>query len=346
MFLVIFGDMVVTIIGFLCINYLHFPTNNNRQLDDLIIVFMLYLIPMWISLFITFFADFEKDPIDNTQQQQITLNDYIEELKGIYQYENLAKTMLFEFGITILSYFLVQIVFSYTDYFAETANHCLQLKEEYRDLQLIRNISWLGCIVFAYFIDRDLSFKTSVRFINFAGLILGIITIIFSFFPNSFFQIIFLIQYIFICSFYSAILGKTLKIFTPSKMMEVTGFIGIAPAIVKLIRMFFEECFGMFLSDNIRQKINDHCDKIDNTRAYTIFGAWIYYKLEKSVYFYLIAGIISILLNIYAIYYIQFVPETQVPFDKASIKDLEQKPEDVYTSEIKFQTESKNEDDD
>ena len=111
MSLVIFGDMVVTFIGFLCINYLHFPTNNNRQLDDLIIVFMLYLIPMWISLFITFFADFEKDPIDNTQQQQITLTDYIEELKGIYQYENLAKTMLFEFGITILSYFLVQIVF-------------------------------------------------------------------------------------------------------------------------------------------------------------------------------------------------------------------------------------------
>ena len=343
--LVILGDFVITVVGFICQG--KFPTNNNRKLDDLIIVFLLYLIPMWISLFITFYADFEKDPIDNTQQQQITLNEYIDELKSIYKYENLAKIMLLEFGITILSYFLVQIVFSYSDYFAETSNHCLHLNQ-YNNLQLIRNCSWLGCIIFAYLIDRDLSFKAAVRFINFAGLILALITIILSFLKDMFIylQIIFLIQYTFICSFYSAILGKTLKIFSPAKMMEVTGFIGIAPAIVKLIRMFFEEIWGNFLGNEIREAISNHCDKIDNTKAYTVFGAWIYYNLYNAKIFYCIAGFISILLNIYAIYYIKFVPETQVPFDKASIKDLEQKPEDVRASEIKFQTETRIEEED
>ena len=345
MILVLFGDLVITAIGFICQG--KFPTNNNRKLDDLIIVFLLYLIPMWISLFITFYAEFEKDPIDNTQQQQITLSAYIDELKLIYKYENLAKIMLIEFGITILSYFLVQIVFSYSDYFAETSNHCLHLNQ-YRNLQLIRNFSWIGCIFFAYLIDRDLSFKTSVRVINGAGIILALITIILSFLQDKFIilQIIFLIQYTFICSFYSAILGKTLKIFSPAKMMEVTGFIGIAPAIVKFIRMFFEEIWGNFLSDNIRNAISEHCDKIDNTKPYTIFGAWIYYNLVNAKIFYLVAGIISILLNIYAIIYIKNVPETQVPFDKASIKDLEQKPEDVRASEVKFQTETRIEDDD
>jgi hypothetical protein len=351
MSLVIFGDLFITVVGWICQHY-QFPTNNNRKIDDLITVFLLYLIPMWISLFITFYADFEKDPIDDTQQQQITLSEYIDELKSIYKYENLAQTMLIEFGITILSYFLVQIIFSYSDYFSETSNHCLHLNN-YNNLQLIRNISWFGCIGFALLIDKGLSFKTSIRFINFAGLILGVLTIISSIIKEflisdflTYIQIIFIIQYIFICSFYSAILGKTLKIFTPAKMMEVTGYIGIAPAVVKIIRMLFEECFGLLLGNEIKQEINKHCDKIDNTKSYTTFGAWIYYHLKKSSIFYCCSGVISILLNIYAIYYIKFVPETEVPFDKASIKDLEQKPEDVYTSEIKFQTESKNEDDD
>ena len=45
MTLVTFGDMVITIVGFICKNYA-FPTNNNRRIDDLIIVFLLYLIPI------------------------------------------------------------------------------------------------------------------------------------------------------------------------------------------------------------------------------------------------------------------------------------------------------------
>ena len=149
MSLVIFGDLFITVVGWICQHY-QFPTNNNRKIDDLITVFLLYLIPMWISLFITFYADFEKDPIDDTQQQQITLSEYIDELKSIYKYENLAQTMLIEFGITILSYFLVQIIFSYSDYFSETSNHCLLLTRN-NNLQLLRKffLDWLYwfCIV-------------------------------------------------------------------------------------------------------------------------------------------------------------------------------------------------------
>ena len=51
-----------------------------------------------------------------------------------------------------------QIIFSYSDYFSETSNHCLHLNN-YNNLQLIRNISWFGCIGFAFLIDKGLSFK-------------------------------------------------------------------------------------------------------------------------------------------------------------------------------------------
>ena len=68
--------------------------------------------------------------------------------------------------------------------------------------------------------------------------------------------------------------------------MEVTGYIGIAPAVVKIIRMLFEECFGLLLGNEIKQEINKHCDKIDNTKSYTTFGAWIYYHFKKLINFY------------------------------------------------------------
>ena len=124
--LLIFGDLFVTVIGWIYLK-INFLLIHNRKLDELIIAIFLYLIPMWISLFIIFLADFEKDPIDNTQQEQLTFKD-IDELKELYKYENLAQTMLIEFGITILSYFLVQIIFSYSDYFSETSNHCSTFK--------------------------------------------------------------------------------------------------------------------------------------------------------------------------------------------------------------------------
>ena len=47
--LLIFGDGFVTLIGFAIKN--KFPTNSNRVYDQLILIFFLYLIPMWISLF-------------------------------------------------------------------------------------------------------------------------------------------------------------------------------------------------------------------------------------------------------------------------------------------------------
>ena len=72
MLLLTLGDVTVTAVGYICKKN-DFPTNNNRAIDELIIVIIIYLIPMWISFFITFFADFEKDPIDNTEVQQLTL---------------------------------------------------------------------------------------------------------------------------------------------------------------------------------------------------------------------------------------------------------------------------------
>ena len=53
----------------------------------------------------------------------------------------------------------------------------------------------------------------------------------------------------------------------------------------------------------------------------------------------------SIVINFYAIYYIQFVPEIEVPFDKASIEELEQKPETVISSTFQFIDEKKEDDD-
>jgi uncharacterized protein YacL len=80
MLLLTLGDVTVTAVGYVC-KKKDFPTNNNRAIDELIIVIIIYLIPMWISFFITFFADFEKDPIDNTEVQQLTFGEYVKELK-------------------------------------------------------------------------------------------------------------------------------------------------------------------------------------------------------------------------------------------------------------------------
>ena len=311
MLLLTLGDFVVTIFGSICHSF-SFPTNNNRAIDELIIVIIIYLIPMWISFFITFFADFEKDPVDNTEVQELTFGEYVKELKQF------------------------------------SKNYCLQLSKYYEPVEL-RNISWLACPLFALFFDLDFfTFTNSVRIINFLGAFFSLLTILFTLImddPFNKLQIIFLIQYCLICGFYSIILGKTLRIFSPAKMMEVTGFIGLAPALAKIFRMCFEEFFGFLINNNtINRKIQEKCDKIDISYSYVRFGAWLYYIIKYSGIFYFVFGLLSIVINFYAIYYIQFVPEIEVPFDKASIEELEQKPETVISSTFQFIDEKKEDD--
>ena len=298
---------------------------------------------MWISLFIIFFVDFEKDSLDNTQQDKLTFKEYWEELKELYKYEGLAKTMLIEFLITILSYILVQINYNYSDYFSKTSNHCPMLKKNYIDISTYRNIFWIGCIVFAFLLDKEFNFEKMVRFINITGGILGLLLLVCSLKikekTSSFLitQCIFLPKYFLICGFYSVILVKTLKIFSPTKMMEMTGFIGIAPAITKIIRLLFEEFFGYLLTtEDIKKEIIELCDKINYEDSYNIFGAWIYYKLLYSKYFYIVFGIFTIILNIIAVYYVQNVPQIEIPFDVAAPGELKQKVENVKTQEIQY----------
>ena len=110
--------------------------------------------------------------------------------------------------------------------------------------------------------------------------------------------------------------------------------------------MCFEEFFGFLINNNtINREIQIKCDKIDISYSYVRFGAWLYYIIKYSGIFYFIFGLLSIVINFYAIYYIQFVPEIEVPFDKASIEELEQKPENVITSTFQFIDEKKEEDD-
>ena len=338
--LLIFGDMFVTLFG-MCLEN-KFPTNTNRTYDELIIAILLYFIPMWISLFIIFLADFEKDPLDNTQQEVLTFTDYLDELKELYKYQGLAKTMLIEFLITILSYILVQINYNYADYFSKALNHCPSLNK-YIEISKFRNLIWFGCLIFAFLLDKEYNFEKMVRFINITGGILGLLLLICSFLPVdkkisfNLTQIIFLPKYILICGFYSVILGKTLKIFSPTKMMEMTGFIGIAPTITKIIRLLFEEFFGYLLKSEERKlEISELCDKINNEESYNIFGTWIYYKLNDSQYFYIIFGIFTIILNIIAVYYVQKVPQIEVPFDIAAPGELKQKIEKVNVKEVNY----------
>ena len=348
MLLLTLGDVTVTAVGYICKKN-DFPTNNNRAIDELIIVIIIYLIPMWISFFITFFADFEKDPIDNTEVQQLTFGEYVKELKLLYEYAGLAKTMLIEFFITIISFFLVQIIYSYSDYFSDTDTHCPQLANYFKPGEL-RNISWFACMLFAILFDLDyFSFKNSVRIINFSGAILSFLTILIAKLIKESFnilQMVFICQYFLICGFYSILLGKTLRIFSPAKMMEVTGFIGIAPLLAKIGRMCFEEFFGFVINVNtINNAIQKKCDKIDASKSYVRFGAWLYYKLDYAWIFYLFFGIFSIAINIFAIYYIKFVPEIEVPFDKATIEELQQKPEKVESSSFEYKEDKGEEED-
>jgi hypothetical protein len=182
-----------------------------------------------------------------------------------------------------------------------------------------------------------------VRFINITGGILGLLLLVCSLKikekTSSFLitQCIFLPKYFLICGFYSVILVKTLKIFSPTKMMEMTGFIGIAPAITKIIRLLFEEFFGYLLTtEDIKKEIIELCDKINYEDSYNIFGAWIYYKLLYSKYFYIVFGIFTIILNIIAVYYVQNVPQIEIPFDVAAPGELKQKVENVKTQEIQY----------
>ena len=334
--LLIFGDGFVTLIGFAIKN--KFPTNSNRVYDQLIIIFFLYLIPMWISLFIIIYFDFEKDKYDNTQQVELTFKEYMEELYDLYSYQGLCALMLIEFGITILSFFLVQINYNFAEHFSEIQNHCFKAKN-YKDYSIWRNVTLIGCIFFAYLVDKNIKFITMVRVINFFGGILGVMVIIFSIIDIDFFwvQIIFLGKYILICGFYSVILGKTLKIFSPAKMMEVTGFIGIAPAFSKIIRMLFEEYYArLFLNNDIKYEVQKFCDKINYNESYDLFGAWLYFKLKDSNKFYLIGGFVTIVLNIIAIFYIRFIPEIEVPLDVATPSELKQNIENVKSSQIEF----------
>ena len=336
--LLIFGDVFITLIGEL-FHKINFPTNNNRVYDQFIIVLFLYIMPMWISLFIIIYYDFEKDKLDNTQQNELTFKEYCKELYDVYTYEGLSKIMLFEFGITILSFFLVQIHYNYAEHFSKINSFCHNL-DKYENFTKWRNLTWIGCIFFAYLIDKNYKFITMVRVINFLGGILGAIVIIFSFFEDYFIiiHIAFIVEYILICGFYSVILGKTLKIFSPSKMMEITGFIGIAPTISKIIRLFFEEYYGkLFLLNNeLIDKVKDICDKINYLHSYDLFGAWLYFRLPKSNIFYLIGGIVTIILNIIAIFFIRLVPEIEIPFDLAPPGELKQKIENVKRKEVEF----------
>ena len=120
-------------------------------------------------------------------------------------------------------------------------------------------------------------------------------------------------------------------------MMEMTGFIGIAPTITKIIRLLFEEFFGYLLKSEERKlEISELCDKINNEESYNIFGTWIYYKLNDSQYFYIIFGIFTIILNIIAVYYVQKVPQIEVPFDIAAPGELKQKIEKVNVKEVNY----------
>ena len=48
---------------------------------------------------------------------------------------------------------------------------------------------------------------------------------------------------------------------------------------------------------------------------------------------------------LYLIYYIKFVPEIEVPFDKATIEELQQKPEKVQSSSFEYKEDKGEEED-
>jgi hypothetical protein len=110
--------------------------------------------------------------------------------------------------------------------------------------------------------------------------------------------------------------------------------------------MCFEEFFGFLINNNtINRKIQEKCDKIDISYSYVRFGAWLYYIIKYSGIFYFVFGLLSIVINFYAIYYIQFVPEIEVPFDKATIEELQQKPEKVQSSSFEYKEDKGEEED-
>jgi len=351
---IIFGDFIVSIVI-----WIFYPkSNNNITLDNslktkYLFLIILYFIPISIStgIMYKFESDFDKDSkekIENPKKRK--RGKTISFIKEFYSYDywgtifkdgNVIK-MGFLFFITLIAFIGCELIYSYSSYFKyidyDNNEISIDHKNFFKLFEYTRIIAWIGVLLFGYISDK-MEFNETVYIINLAGLIINIFILfscIIGFNKTKYiFHILEIIEYGLISGFFSIFLGKIMKLFKPSFLMEITGIIAIAPLLVQMIRCLIQETVNPFkFFDNIElnaEQFYDKCYYLEDKTTYCYFGAWIFFTLNKSEKIFIFSSIISIIFNIIAIIIVKILitNEMEIVKEKEMVLDEPRKLSNV-----------------
>ena len=362
---IIFGDFVVSVVIWV---FYPKKNNNNIALDNslkikYLFLIILYFIPISIStgIMYKFESDFDKDSKINDQQNINIENNSKNDKKENINYDNKkrSKTISFirEFNtydywgsifknyhvlkmgllffITLIAFIGCELIYSYSSYFKYIDYTSKEIKIDnrkfFQKFEYTRIIAWIAVLLFGYISDIT-DFNETVYIINLLGLFINIF-ILFSclvgFRKTKFiFHFLEIIEYGLISGFFSIFLGKIMKVFKTSFLMEITGIIAIAPLLVQMIRCIIQESVNPFnyfeFEGKNANEFYDKCYFLKDKTTYCYFGAWIFFTLDKSEKIFIFSSLISIIFNIMAIIIIKILitKEIGVIEDKKSKLDV------------------------
>ena len=231
--------------------------------------------------------------------------------------------MAFLFFITLIAFIGCELIYSYSSYFKyidyDSKEIKLDNKTFFKNFEYTRIVAWVGVLLFGYISDKK-EFNKSVYIINLLGLFINIFILFSSLIGFNRTKFIFhfleIIEYGLISGFFSIFLGKIMKVFKTSFLMEVTGIIAIAPLLVQMIRCIIQESINPFKyfdeKDLKAEEFYDKCYFLNDKTTYCYFGAWIFFTLEKSERIFICSSIISIIFNIMAIIIAQILITNEI----------------------------------
>ena len=253
---------------------------------------------------------------------------------NIFQDGNVLKMGLL-FFITLIAFIGCELIYSYSSYFKYIDYNSNEIsinnKNFFKIFEYTRIIAWFGVLLFGYISDK-MEFNETVYIINLAGLIINIF-ILFSCIigfnrTKSIFHFLETIEYGLISGFFSIFLGKIMKVFKTSFLMEVTGIIAIAPLLVQMIRCLIQETVNPFkFFDNNELNANEFYDKcyyLNDKTTYCYFGVWIFFTLNKSEKIFIFSSLISIIFNIIAIIIVKILITNEIEIVIEKINQLDE----------------------
>ncbi len=366
-FFIIFGDFIVSVVIWLFYpkKSNNIALDNSLKIKYLFLI-LLYFIPISIStgIMYKFESDFDKDSKENlneiinensgqennsinNNENNNNVNNVIKKrsktvsfIKEFYTYDywgTILKNshvlkMAFLFFITLIAFIGCELIYSYSSYFKYIDYNDIKIdnKKFFQNFEYTRIVAWIGVVLFGYISDKK-EFNKSVYIINLIGLIINIFILfscIIGFKKTKFiFHLLEIIEYGLISGFFSIFLGKIMKVFKTSFLMEVTGIIAIAPLLVQMIRCIIQESINPFKFFDEKQlnanEFYDKCYYLNDKTTYCYFGAWIFFILNKSENIFIFSSIISIIFNIMALIIAQILITNEVGVIKEKMYPLD-----------------------